>query len=128
MRPQGNTASGVWLQTFDNVLLKPIIGTALWGSSPNVSSEWVIHEFGLAPTFYGVRRIGHYYIKLLELVIFQNLRLVKRITLHNQEFVNRMHEHVHPCNGRSNQVEFLSVQFQVSVFLALFLQVQSRVQ
>src|SRR5690606_30456 len=109
MWPKRNRASVFLIQRLLYVLLKSIIRTSLRWCPPKVTPPRVVDKRITVPRLDGIRWIGQDDIERFELVIFNQTWLCQSIATHDFKLLNPVHKHVHPSDGRGDQVDFLPI-------------------
>ena len=119
MREENSAASGLFIQTLYDVLQECVVSAALWRHTEKVSAIPISRESITAPFLYGIWWIRQHQIKDFELSPLDKSRCRECVAVYNLEVLDPMKEQVHPCNGRGQRIDLLTIQGYISPFLSI---------
>ena len=128
MGPEADGAAVLGVEAGLDVLLEGVVGGALGRRTPDVASVGVLLEAVAVPLFDGVRRVGEDDVELFQPIGLDEGGVLEGIPAYDAELIDAVQEHIHAGDGAGEEVYFLAVEFEVSVFLAFVAQVEGAVE
>ena len=119
VREEDRAATGLRIHRRQDVLPEGVVGSSLRWSAKEIASPLVRLPSSSIPRLDGIRRVGEYHVEGPQPITGGERRVRQRVTSDNVKVFDAVQKEVHASDGRRCQVQFLSVELEGSVLLAL---------